>query len=61
MESVYILSNIKGKYFYKSVRLIVFKVIRPIFFIAILFLVVLILLFIFQYEKIIKLLEIINL
>ncbi len=61
MESVYILSNIKGKYFYKSIRLIIFKVIHPIFFIAILFLVVFILLFIFQNEKTIKFLEIINL
>lgn len=61
MLSVNILSNIKGKYFYKSIRLIVFKVIRPIFFSAILFLVILILFFIFQYEKFIRFLEIINL
>ena len=61
MGSINILSNIKGKYFYKTIHLIIFKVIRPFFFIAILFLVVFILLFIFQNEKTIKFLEIINL
>jgi hypothetical protein len=54
MESVNILLNIKRKYFYKSIRLIVFWVTLPLLF-------SLILLFIFQNEKIMKLLEIINL
>ena len=54
MESLNILSNIKGKYFYKSVRLIVFFVILPI-------LVTITLLFIFQNEKLIKFIEAISL
>lgn len=54
MESLNIFSNIKGKYFYKSVRLIVFYVILPI-------LVIITWLFIFQTEKLIKFLEAINL
>lgn len=54
MESLNIFSNIKGKYFYKSVRLIVFYAILPIF-------IIVTLLFIFQNEKIIKFLEVINL
>ncbi len=54
MESVNIFSNIKGKYFYKSIRLIMFYVILPILFIITLLL-------IFQNEKLIKFLEAINL
>ena len=54
MESLNIFSNIKGKYFYKSIRLIVFYVILPV-------LVIITCLFIFQSKKLIKFLEAINL
>jgi len=54
MESFNLLSNIKGKYFYKSIRLIVFYVVLPI-------LAILTLLFVFENEKLIKFLETISL
>lgn len=54
MESVNIFSNIKGKYFYKSIRLIVFWVVLPI-------LVILTLVFLFYNEELIEFLKVISL
>jgi hypothetical protein len=53
MESLNILSNIKGKYFYKSIRFIVFWVILPVILISTY-------LFIYHYPKVIQFFEIIT-
>ena len=54
MEAINILSNIKGKHFYKSIRFIVFWVILPL-------IIIFTFLFIYHFEKMIKLLETITL